>query len=111
MDNFLEGTLDPTEIDMKDFGKFRQETQAAVRREKEDTLPYRVGVFYFGEKSGLYILTAWEQEEDKQLLEELLESLSYTGIGGKKFSGLGKFNCIPKKGSRTIYEAIGKKGG
>ena len=111
MDNFLEGTLDPTEIDMKDFGKFRQETQAAVRREKEDTLPYRVGVFYFGEKSGLYILTAWEQEEDKQLLEELLESLSYTGIGGKKFSGLGKFNCIPKKVPEQFMKQLEKKAG
>ena len=54
MDNFLEGTLDPTEIDMKDFGKFRQETQAAVRREKEDTLPIE-WVFSILEKKAVCI--------------------------------------------------------
>ena len=109
--DFLEGTLDPTEIEGKDFGKFQQETQAAVRREEEDTLPYRVGVFYYGEKSGLYILSAWELEEEKQLLEELLESLSYTGIGGKKFSGLGKFSCIPKKVPEEFLKQLEKRTG
>lgn len=110
MEEFLEGTLDPTEIEMKDFGKFQQETQAAVRRE-EDALPYRIGVFCFGEKSGLYILAAWEQEEDKQLLEKLLESLSYTGIGGKKFSGLGKFSCTQQKVPEQFRKQMEKETG
>ena len=111
MEEFLEGTLDLTGIEMKNFGKFQQETQAAVRKEKEDTLPYRVGVFYFGEKSGLYILSGWEQEEEKQLLEKLLESLSYTGIGGKKFSGLGKFSCISQNVPEQFLKQLEKKTG
>lgn len=56
-------------------------------------------------------MSAWELEEEKQLLEELLESLSYTGIGGKKFSGLGKFSCIPKKVPEEFLKQLEKRTG
>lgn len=39
----------------------------------------------------MYLILAYKGEEEKWLAEDLLESLSYTGIGGKKTTGLGKF--------------------
>ena len=41
--------------------------------------------------TGLYVLAGYENESDRELLDELFESLQYTGIGGKKSSGLGRF--------------------
>ena len=37
------------------------------------------------------VLAGYENESDRELLDELFESLQYTGIGGKKSSGLGRF--------------------
>lgn len=95
---FLSGTMDLSQNDMDKLGVFEQHTKASVHME-EETVPYRVGTFYFGTedkngmeyKSGLYVIIGCQEEKQKQLMEELLESLSYTGIGGKKSSGLGKF--------------------
>lgn len=67
---------------MKDYGQLRQQTMAHVRKE-EDTLPFRVGTFYYAQGCGLYLIVAYASEEELSLAEELLESLSYTGIGGK----------------------------
>ena len=47
--------------------------------------------FYFNDGNGLYIIVGFQDEKVKNLFEELLESLSYTGVGGKKSTGLGRF--------------------
>lgn len=60
-------------------------------RGMEEPEPYRVCIWYFNEGTGLYILAGYEEKKDLELLNELLESLQYTGLGGKKSSGLGRF--------------------
>ena len=75
-------------------------------RNNEETLPYRVGIFYFLENCGLYIIVAYESESEKTLAENLLEGLSYTGIGGKKSVGLGKFNLLRGKMSKCMQEHL-----
>ena len=90
LDEFLKGSINFKADVMKDYGQLRQQTMAHVRKE-EDTLPFRVGTFYYAQGCGLYLIVAYASEEELSLAEELLESLSYTGIGGKKSSGMGKF--------------------
>lgn len=90
LEEFLKGTMNVLDDPMKGFGHFYQQTMAGVRS-KEETLPFRVGTFYYSSGCGLYVVMAYQQKKDKNLAEELLEALSYTGIGGKKSSGLGKF--------------------
>lgn len=87
---YLNGTMNVIDDPMKGFGCLYQQTMADVRT-GEETLPFRVGTFYYSEGCGLYILLAYQATRDREMAEELLESLSYTGIGGKKASGLGKF--------------------
>lgn len=90
LDDFINGKLQIESDPMRGYGKSAQQTMANVRND-EDTLPYRVGTYYYNEGCGLYIIVAYEDEIAKYLMEDLLEALSYTGIGGKKSSGLGKF--------------------
>lgn len=82
LDEFLKGSINFKADVMKDYGQLRQQTMAYVRKE-EDTLPFRVGTFYYAQGCGLYLIVAYASEEELSLAEELLESLSYTGIGGK----------------------------
>lgn len=90
LESFLWGSMDLEENPMKHFGRLQQKAVAAVRT-AEDTLPYHVGVFYFFPGNGLYVITAYESDAEKYLAEELLEAVSYAGIGGEKSGGLGRF--------------------
>lgn len=88
---FLDGSLEYKDDPLKNIGRFVQQTKGNVRSGEEDTRPFRVGMFNFNEESGLYVVLAYEDVTGKELFEELFEALSYTGIGGEKSSGLGKF--------------------
>lgn len=101
MKEFLDGNIDLTKKYVEEYGCFQQQTMASVRQE-EETMPYRVGTYYFLDGCGLYVVISYEGKEEKELFEELMESLSYTGIGGKKSSGLGKFSFVKGKMS-DIY--------
>lgn len=63
--------------------------RVALREEKP--LPYYVGSYVFSENSGLYFILGVEHEEEFALIKDLLLSLGYSGIGGKRSSGYGKF--------------------
>ena len=56
-----------------------------------ETLPYFVAGFSFQEEAGLYFVLALSDAVDAAKLTKLVESLGYTGIGGKRSSGFGKF--------------------
>ncbi len=107
LEEFLNGAISLTKDPLTGYGYSRQQVMAAVRTE-EDTLPYHVGVFYYNEGCGLYIITATESAREKELLEKLLEALSYTGIGGKRSSGLGKFLLCSAKIPETIVKYMGQ---
>lgn len=54
---------------------------------------YRIGVHYFRPDSGLYFILECEESLDDQL-DDLLYQLSYSGIGGKRSRGLGRFEFL-----------------
>ena len=105
LEDFLDGTMELDGEIFKGFGTYMQQSMVNVRN-NEETLPYRVGTFYFSENCGLYIIVAYESESEKTLAEKLLEGLSYTGIGGKKSVGLGKFNLLRGKISKCMQEHL-----
>lgn len=77
------------------LGKYVEKTAVSINGVDEPK-PYRIGVFYFQKNCGLYICVAYSKQESLEVFERLLSSLSYTGIGGEKSSGFGRFS----------YEAI-----
>ena len=75
-----------------DFGKKQLYTKNKVSLENEDTQLYNIEVFKFNEKSGLYFVVKLPKDEKwQEIFQNILESLSLTGIGGKKNSGFGQF--------------------
>lgn len=63
--------------------------RVALREEKP--LPYYVGSYVFSKHSGLYFILGVEHEEEFTFIKDLVLSLGYSGIGGKRSSGYGKF--------------------
>ncbi len=93
LEEYLSGNLDVRQEQDKFQDKLgRKETKvSAAVRGLEETMPYRVGIYHFCKQSGLYLILGYEAEEDAMLVETCLESLSYSGIGGKRASGLGRY--------------------
>lgn len=106
LESYLSGESLPK--DEWKIGALQRNVMAAVRQEG-DTLPFYVGTYYFYEGNGLYVIAAFKEEEQRELLEELLEALTYAGIGGKKASGLGKFEVFPGKSADALIWHLQKK--
>jgi CRISPR-associated protein Csm4 len=97
-----ESSFDPESVQTS-FGSQSTYTKAAIKG-MEETRPYYVGVFQFFQDCGLFILLAYQEEAQRELFSQLLASLSYTGIGGKRTSGLGKFEVFAEEIEDTKAE-------
>lgn len=93
---YLDGALDANrELEiLRQMGSDRIQTMACID-EGKTAVPYPVGVFYFGKGWGLYIILAYTDDDVLRFAEELMESLEWSGIGGKRSAGLGKFSLYP----------------
>ena len=103
LDNYLKSIKGEQDFDFdsSNYNKFTKEYlfQKVALREETNRL-YTVGVHYFYDKCGLYFILAYNNKENLELFENLLNSLSYSGIGGKRSSGYGNFELI--KDSQSI---------
>ena len=53
--------------------------------------PYLVRGLQFNKDCGLYCILAFDDDRVRSLVEGLLQSLSFSGVGGKRSVGFGKF--------------------
>jgi len=113
IDTYIKGNIDPLEQNqkMKSLGKYGTRTMSSSIDEEKmktgDMLPFHVGIYHFTEESGLYFFAGFENDEQKQFFEKLFLSLSYTGIGGKRSSGFGKFDFCVEDIPPNIKNRIG----
>ena len=77
--------------DINELGIHVTKTSASINGE-EETVPYRIGEFLFNENCGLYLIVSFDDEKTQSFFDRLFMSLSHTGIGGRRSSGLGKFS-------------------
>lgn len=102
---YLEGRLQVEDLPELQFGG--NDMKVSVQLEPgEEAVPYRIGTFSFREGCGLYILVGYERKEDLMFVEGLLESLSFSGIGGRRSTGMGRFELrmgtLPKEGIQRM---------
>lgn len=110
IDLFVSGKFSSGQNIMDGFGKSVQRNNAAVSL-AGDTEPYYVGTWEYAEGNGLYVIVGFETDNEKELADQLLKSLSYTGIGGKKSSGLGKFILEEDTAEKGLSRLLQKKAG
>ena len=103
MQNYLDGTLNCLDEyeKLKKIGKQSLNSRASIQGLNE-TMPYHVGSFQFNIRCGLYFILGYEDEQVLEMVDELIQALSFTGIGGKTSSGYGKFcftvtDCLSKE--------------
>lgn len=87
MDSYLAGTLEPID-ELENFVLGEDDVRTSVRVGGD---PYQLGVYSFYPDSGLYIIVEYDDDVTLNLLTDLFDRLQYTGIGGRRSSGLGRF--------------------
>ena len=108
MDSWLKGEFIPDDTcDLSEFGKKGVKVSVAVRG-KDEPEPYRVKYFTFNEGNGLYFL-AGGTKESLEFLEKLLTSLSYSGLGGKRYAGMGRFDYMTVRVPEIIQKRLQQK--
>lgn len=94
---------------MDELGYFEMKRVASIRGKSEPE-PYGIGTYYFKPGNGLYFILGYQEEKVLELMEALLESLSFSGIGGKRASGIGRFELFWKKVPDKFCERLEKRG-
>lgn len=90
--DFLKGKLDPIAENKENsnFGAYDIRTNAVID-ENGQAVPYQSEVFRFNKGCGLYFCVRYKDDGDLEYLQILVQALSYSGIGGKRSRGLGRF--------------------
>ena len=88
--DFFSGSYVPSDA-LNELGSSHIRSCAAVKRD-DDAEPFNIGVFTFKKDYGLYFIVGTDSDEAYDIVSDIMDSLSYTGIGGKLSSGMGKFS-------------------
>ncbi len=83
------------------FGKTNVLNKVRVNYEKENEL-YTLSTFTFDENCGLYAIIECEQDFYFDVLEIGLNMLQYSGLGGERSSGYGKFKKAEAKDTSLL---------
>ncbi len=83
------GTFDCSNYD--NYAYYNDSAKVSLRNDDENNRIYHVGTYTFIENAGLYFIAKFENESIIEQFENILESLQYSGLGGKRSSGYGKF--------------------
>lgn len=97
MQEYINGSIDARKVNESIKEVYTEELRTRVSVNDTDQAPYNLQVNRFTDNNGLYIILGYDSDEIKDMLENILVALSYTGIGGKISTGLGKFELINKK--------------
>lgn len=113
LEEYLNGTLNVVQenaVFAAHSGVYSVKTSAAIS-EIEDTKPYSIGLWSFPQDSGLYFILGYESDEVNYFVGDLMDSLSYSGIGGERSAGLGKFECSVDRIPKIMQQRIDAKDG
>lgn len=95
LETYLSGKYDVlSETGIDGLGNFEMKTSARVRG-GDETLPYRIGTYYFEPGNGLYVIVGYGGRKVQELADQLWKGLSHSGIGGRRASGMGRFILHP----------------
>lgn len=114
-DTYLQGKLDPQSAleTFRTLGASAIRTMTATRAPEKladgDALPYAVGVYTFREGNGLYTLAGFAGKQEQDLWEDLLHSLSFSGLGGKRSAGLGRFTAEKREVPDWLCQKLSAK--
>jgi CRISPR-associated protein Csm4 len=89
---YLSGEINPAEIN-NEFAALgaRGLYQKVSLKYDDDNELYSVGTYKFNENCGLYVIVGAADTESEKFIDTIMQALQYSGIGGKRSAGYGRF--------------------
>ncbi|MDT2760810.1 type III-A CRISPR-associated RAMP protein Csm4 [Enterococcus xiangfangensis] len=88
------------------IGTYNMQTKVSLKevekQEPGDSEPYAIGTYRFYPNTGVYFIAKGTSETLEKLMK-IMDSLQYSGLGGKRFSGYGRFTY------QVIYDEVLKQ--
>ena len=110
LDVYLNGNYDILHApNLDDLCHFEMKEAVSIRGE-EETAPYRIGTYYYNEGNGLYMIIGYQGKKAAGLAEELFINLSFSGIGGKRASGFGRFQLYSNRPPHELIKRLNSDG-
>ena len=110
-ENYMSGTFDVMDSsNNSSFGMPTLKMSASIRNDKEEAEPYEIGLFSFGSDCGLYIIFGIKDEVTESIIDELMDRLSFSGIGGRRSSGFGRFTFVKSDVPEWLIERLTSNG-
>lgn len=109
VDLYMSGNMDAEKewlLLKKGFCRLEVRTLASISGE-EETLPYQIGVCNYLKDAGLYLVIGYIGTENLEFFQSLLEGLGYSGIGGKRASGFGRFSVEEFSHPKSFGDRLG----
>lgn len=94
-EKYLQGAMNPESAEklLDSLGRFQTDSKIQYRDDGQHQ-PYNIQYYRFYPGNGVYFILGFEEEDLQEEIDELLYNLSFTGIGGKRSIGLGRFETI-----------------
>ena len=95
-------------LELVSFSPNKVSLKAQEQSPNEDSEPYSVGTFSFEKDAGLYFI-AKGSERTIQRLNEVMYALQFSGIGGKRSAGYGRFEytCVSNENISNLLNQDG----
>lgn len=89
---YMRGEINPIELN-NEFSKLgsRDLYQKVSLKYDEDNELYSVGTYKFNKNCGLYVVVGYDGDFAEKTTETVMQSLQFSGIGGKRSAGYGRF--------------------
>ncbi|MFP3770534.1 type III-A CRISPR-associated RAMP protein Csm4 [Enterococcus faecium] len=88
------------------IGTYNMQTKVSLqeleKQESGESEPYTIGTFKFYPNTGVYFIAKGTSETLEKLMK-IMDSLQYSGLGGKRFAGYGRFTY------QVIYDEVLKQ--
>lgn len=92
IDNYMNGDIEPAIVNEKISGLgLKEQYQKVFLKYDDNSELYSVGTYKFNEHCGLYIVIGSDNAVQENMTDTIFKSLQYSGIGGKRSAGYGRF--------------------
>lgn len=106
-ESYLNGSFDVLgAVSMSELGISSLKVSATIRNEDNETMPYEVGTYSFYDGCGLYLIVGFEDEKTQVMFEALIDQLQYSGLGGKRSAGYGRFEFAKMSLDEWLVERL-----
>ena len=103
LSEWLDGKVSPLDL-IVHFGV--SEERIRVNRREQPPMPYTIESFRFFDNCGLYVIAAVKDEETFSCMDDAMQLLGTSGIGGSTSSGLGHYTLTTAPISESMEKAL-----